>query len=691
MSYLPATQLSTPYEDYPNQFLKCFVQSTTTPLSMATDAAAGTLLAKAEISGGGTPPIGFLKTAGDAIFQPYLNAAYDAWIFPTAAEADANDTSNAIQIADNVDLQATEGELSAKFSKSFDTVALMVADTTLVVGDIAVTAGYISTGDGGDNSYEVVSAGTGTDDGGSFIDLATHQAKGLFPRAIRSPIQYGMILGTSLTTPQRQANSASLNAAIATGNKIFIPKGIYELNGKISMLTDGQIVEGWGAEFLTYHNDDHAWEMGDNNSDNGRRFQMGLFGIKLDYRGAGWVNGVVGGSNFGGLVLSQPYESRVEGVSSNYYKWLVLHQSAFSASFYNFIHMVEMEYGEVGYFLHAQDVTTDHGLVASNVIMIQRMQQCTSGIVTLGDNGPGQPGENIPGDNLFFHPSIEHGTGTAIVGISEGGANSYIEPRIDGNFSNAFMELTTNSRRASVVSHLFFLKQGTNLLDNGEENHIQLLGYDQVIQANATTLGASLRRTAVNGNVSIREDDLQWTLSGTGTATYYLEQSGGGQTQRDIPRYPPRVLENSGAIPFNDDISSLAAAEWGVGDQDTLGFNTIYVRLADDTDPDSKAAAWLQAKGIALLNQYDEGKFSVSSSQIINQALATGGPDGYFMRGANFNTGEEVYRIPADGGFTFNRRTVPPTPDTGFTMFVNAAGALQAIKDDGTVVTFTVV
>lgn len=103
MALAPVAYFSDPLEDYPNQFIKFYLQGTTTPLAMATDSGGGTTLAKAEISGGGTVPIGFIKTAGDAIFIPWVDGAYDLWIFPTAAEADANDTSNAIQIANDID------------------------------------------------------------------------------------------------------------------------------------------------------------------------------------------------------------------------------------------------------------------------------------------------------------------------------------------------------------------------------------------------------------------------------------------------------------------------------------------------------------------------------------------------------------------------------------------------------------
>lgn len=190
MALAPVQFISDFMEDYPNYWLKFYEQGTVNPLAMATDKTGGTTVAKAEISAGPTPPIGTIKTAGGAIFIPYVDEAYDAYIFPTEAEADANDTVNAIQLADDVDfLQGLEESLN--IIKPFDTVALMVASTTLSVGDIVETAGYLSKGDGGDNRYEVVAAATGTVDGLEFIDLATHQAKALFPLGVVNIKQSG--------------------------------------------------------------------------------------------------------------------------------------------------------------------------------------------------------------------------------------------------------------------------------------------------------------------------------------------------------------------------------------------------------------------------------------------------------------------------------------------------------------------
>lgn len=190
MAFAPVAFFSDPLEDYAGFFLKFFEQGTTTPIVMATTAAGTPTVAKAEISSGGTVPIGFIKTAGDVIFIPYVDEAYDAYLFPTEAEADANNTTNAIQVADDV-FFLQDFANAVGVSRSFDTVAAMVAATDLSVGNIVETSGYISEGDGGDNRYKVVAASTGTDDAGSFIDLNTLQAKGLFPRAILTFEQFG--------------------------------------------------------------------------------------------------------------------------------------------------------------------------------------------------------------------------------------------------------------------------------------------------------------------------------------------------------------------------------------------------------------------------------------------------------------------------------------------------------------------
>jgi hypothetical protein len=195
---------------------------------MSTDSSGLTTVAKAEISAGGIVPIGFIKTAGNVIFIPYFDEAYDLWLFPTEAEADANDTSNAIQVADNVDFLVNIGKAVTIESEAieivFDTVADMISGTlpggesiTLAVGQTVKTKGYLAEGDGGDNTYEIVAAATGTDDGGSFIDLNVLQAKALFPKGIYNVRQWGAV-GDGSTD-----DSAAINAAFVYANANSVP------------------------------------------------------------------------------------------------------------------------------------------------------------------------------------------------------------------------------------------------------------------------------------------------------------------------------------------------------------------------------------------------------------------------------------------------------------------------------------
>jgi len=98
MAYAPIALTIPQYEDYPNYWLKAYVQGTTTPLSMATDSAGGTTLVKCLIDAQGFPK----TSSSGARFIPFINGDYDLWLFPTEGEADGNITVNAIQVADNL-------------------------------------------------------------------------------------------------------------------------------------------------------------------------------------------------------------------------------------------------------------------------------------------------------------------------------------------------------------------------------------------------------------------------------------------------------------------------------------------------------------------------------------------------------------------------------------------------------------
>ena len=105
-------------------------------------------------------------------------------------------------------------------------------------------------------------------------------------------------------------------------------------------------------------------------------------------------------------------------------------------------------------------------------------------------------------------------------------------------------------------------------------------------------------------DLSIRSATYKWTASGSGTNEYYLELAAGGNPV--LPHKPRQVVENAVKINYNA-LGSLSASEWGYGDNDTLGYSTVYIRLSDGTDPDTKALGYITAR-FSGLTYYANGK-----------------------------------------------------------------------------------
>lgn len=117
------------------------------------------------------------------------------------------------------------------------------------------------------------------------------------------------------------------------------------------------------------------------------------------------------------------------------------------------------------------------------------------------------------------------------------------------------------------------------------------------------TFGANLHLVMAPGAVfdtdmSIRSSTYKWTRSGSGTGEYYLEASAGGTPSLSEPA---KVIENGTAMTVGT-MGSLSASYWDWGDNDSLGYNTVYVRLADDADPDEKSAGYVLAAYTLTVN-----------------------------------------------------------------------------------------
>jgi len=170
-----------------------------------------------------------------------------------------------------------------------------------------------------------------------------------------------------------------------------------------------------------------------------------------------------------------------------------------------------------------------------------------------------------------------------------------------------------------------------------------------------------------SGDTSIVESSVyQWDASGSGTNEYYLQIVGGGNPNIAKFGNPRYILEDSTAMTYGT-IGTLTAGEWVWGDNDALGYDTIYVRLTDNVDPDGKASAYLQAGYVS-----DWGIEPPS----VGPALADGGASGQLDDGGAYK-----YRLTYYNSKTGTRSNPSPTADV-YSLLAHLDGA-----DSGT--TFT--
>lgn len=225
---------------YSSWWLKAYEPGTTTPQAMATDSTGSTTAAKFQLNTEGFP-----ITAGNALVVPHVDGDYDLWLFPTAAEADANDTTNALQFADNlgiVSLIQSVSNASSEVVLSADTVAdLKTKD--LQSGQTISTKGYYTEGDGGGASYLIQTAAEfgGTPDEYGDHTLANGNVAVLQSESLVSGLKLGMV-------KTGNDDTAIFNTVATSDNYdgIKLPSGSFGWSGNL-FLSDGQMISGVGS------------------------------------------------------------------------------------------------------------------------------------------------------------------------------------------------------------------------------------------------------------------------------------------------------------------------------------------------------------------------------------------------------------------------------------------------------------
>lgn len=159
---------------------------------------------------------------------------------------------------------------------------------------------------------------------------------------------------------------------------------------------------------------------------------------------------------------------------------------------------------------------------------------------------------------------------------------------------------TTANTKNIIFTSTNQVRTSPIMTDTG--NAILYQGHNEEIYIPASAMYAVSGSPALGRDLSYRSSAFQWTASGSGTNEYYVEASGGGDS--GIPEVDA-VYEDGSAM-TEGTVGSLAVGEWVWGDNDTLGYNTIYVRLTDETDPDGKANDFIT--GTSGINSFQAWK-----------------------------------------------------------------------------------
>jgi hypothetical protein len=206
-----------------------------------------------------------------------------------------------------------------------------------------------------------------------------------------------------------------------------------------------------------------------------------------------------------------------------------------------------------------------------------------------------------------------------------------------------------------------------------------------------------IRTTGSNNNgggfvwFPIRTSAYKFTLSASGTNEYYLELAAGGDPS--IAACNSLYLDGWFNLATKGTAGSLTAGQWDYTDNDTLGYNTPYVRLADDSDPDTKGLNFVaigKGGGVDYSQQAaSQASFTNLSTDVAGTQLTDADAGGlftalmvgniiYIRSGTGFSVGwyEIVTFIDA------NNVTIDRSAGSSATAGSGEVGGARALQDD---------
>jgi len=114
---------------------------------------------------------------------------------------------------------------------------------------------------------------------------------------------------------------------------------------------------------------------------------------------------------------------------------------------------------------------------------------------------------------------------------------------------------------------------------------------------NKIWLGTTSTDFAVATNwqkISLRNPSFNWTQKGA-TGEYYVRATGPADPAFGAK---PGAVYINGALATEGSLGSLSVGQWVWGDPDTLGYNTVTVKVAGSVDPDTLARDYIQFQAV---------------------------------------------------------------------------------------------
>jgi len=222
----------------------------------------------------------------------------------------------------------------------------------------------------------------------------------------------------------------------------------------------------------------------------------------------------------------------------------------------------------------------------------------TGSWIILGNAGASNSVRNVTIQNCRITGGISGGTVTFIDCVR---AEDVV---IDNNtlyttYPGVHVKTTANTKNVVFTSTN---QIGTTLYVTDTGNAIFYKGHNEGFYIPASAMYTVSGSPVLGRDLSYCSSAFQWSASGSGTNEYHLQAAGGGDP--GVPQVDA-VYENGSAMSSGAP-GSLNAGEYGWGDNDSLGYNTIYVRLTDETDPDGKANDFIT--GTSGINSFQAWK-----------------------------------------------------------------------------------